>query len=748
MSLKLFLTLATIVGVAARCPHSKLWMKHGPEKAAEILSQRHAAHEFKEMSAHPHRKLADDGKPGRGYGTCVYENPFAGTTACVQLVGAGFTDSSAKAMCDNAMGGMAVGILAKGTECFATSNPMLAGFCYTAEGAMAQADPMLLVPSVPTMNSCEKIAKSCVQWSRGRFVMAGQCADGSASGTPMVASAPTANGAPTPAPAPVDPCSIAPGPMGAAHQHARSPGYRKDCRDAPAKNSPYQWPLQWKADYSYDSIPVKGAGRKPGYSSRGTVYYDLGRNWKRSDTFNTTGQMAFVDDSMVSQEAHDSTMLHRGSEMFFIDRFKNGTSTCKKMNLGIVGNIRPDWFMDARGAATGVQFMGNQHIYHRGDPTLVKQWRKKDFADMYFVMSILEDVAEDGVHWPVQRNDPGEGFGDDGLHSFWNHQILSDADQDLFLVDEGMDCEMMAGSESDGPPTESMAEMIPSNLNVDETGWVELEYTASPQGKSLQRALFAALDKGESKTGAMVTAAAPGVLDLDGNGELHVCKEDSGKMSLEAHFTAADDVWVSIGVRPESAPDFCQMLPANIKVAQTSSYGEWSVHEGELLKAMKTFEPAAAVLDKFEGAATELPAVVERVDGMTTLTLADHEAMQTGVNTKFIYAIGKKGSLSYHGLRGCVNIATKSIPKCSDSANVELVERKQAIASSENVACDKAVGDGLSSIEATLASLTSKLEEMSQVPKVSCKQLKNVGGCNKWSVFCRWVAQGKKCVAR
>jgi hypothetical protein len=91
-------------------------------------------------------------------------------------------------------------------------------------------------------------------------------------------------------------------------------------------------------------------------------------------------------------------MIHRGNKMMFI-YWKNDTEVgssdpaqiaeCNWLNLRIIGNIRPDWFIDDRGDSTGVQYLGKKHVLHGSKPRLVKQWRKKDFANQYFVMSML-----------------------------------------------------------------------------------------------------------------------------------------------------------------------------------------------------------------------------------------------------------------------------------------------------------------------------------------------------------------------
>ena len=130
-----------------------------------------------------------------------------------------------------------------------------------------------------------------------------------------------------------------------------------------------------------------------------------------------------------------STMIHRENLMYFIswkedvtnpvqvgERDASKIEECTMLNMAVVGNIRPDWFMDKRGDDTDVQYLGNQHVYYADGqtPKLVKQWRKKDFASQYFVMSMTgnppnmleqdpEAPVEDNMHWPLILNVPGEG---------------------------------------------------------------------------------------------------------------------------------------------------------------------------------------------------------------------------------------------------------------------------------------------------------------------------------------------------
>ena len=132
---------------------------------------------------------------------------------------------------------------------------------------------------------------------------------------------------------------------------------------------------------------------------------------------------------------------------------------------------------------TDVQYLGNQHIYYNnnGEPRLVKQWRKKDFAGHYFVMSILENPQEDGVHWPMTLNVPGEGFGDDILQMYTNHSTLNDQDDYMFLLDKAYaDATGLTCVKQDLTPTNPVEGKIPSNLVVDPHAWFSNEYTFSP----------------------------------------------------------------------------------------------------------------------------------------------------------------------------------------------------------------------------------------------------------------------------
>lgn len=241
--------------------------------------------------------------------------------------------------------------------------------------------------------------------------------------------------------APVGRCALANGLAGGAHQDARSPGYDRDCRETAGESSPYMWPLSFFFE-SEDTV-MNWDSDTPTAQVHTRTWYLLGKNWKRRDVFD--GKMPGRPGT-GSPDSELSTVLHRNELIVFID-WANGTDfknvseivSCFSLRVGGVGAIRPDWFLDSRPYFTddiASQYLGNQHIYHQGKPTLVKQWRKSDHSGQYFVMSLQEHAGSDGIHWPLEFDIPGEGFGPDLLRSMYNHSLLDDEDVERFMVDQ------------------------------------------------------------------------------------------------------------------------------------------------------------------------------------------------------------------------------------------------------------------------------------------------------------------------
>jgi len=250
--------------------------------------------------------------------------------------------------------------------------------------------------------------------------------------------------------------------------HALSPGYSADCADAPGRGSPYAWPLRWKAQLEGKMMLV--GFNKVLRETRGVNWYRFDKNWKRGDMYSTKG---------------NSTVLHRGPRMTFLKwsgDIGSKITSCMWMNMSVVGNVRPDWFLDKRGGGSiDVQYLGKEHIYYMGEPRLVSKWRKNDMRNTYFTVSVDELVGFRGVHWPLVVNVPGEGIMPfDTLQKFYNHEVLAEDDEAPFLLDEtyvaaGGSCKKIPG----GGPGRLPPWHLPSELDKDTNSWRSVEWTGS-----------------------------------------------------------------------------------------------------------------------------------------------------------------------------------------------------------------------------------------------------------------------------
>jgi len=678
--LALFCT-AAVVTTEAACPYSKLWMTHGPEKAAAMLEE--AAPDVRRANAGRRTMSPLAATLSTGYGTCSWANPFSGGADCAQLMDEGWDEAESKKMCDNAMMGMATGTLVKGGRCPQLDDPNVAGYCVTGEAPLQQASIMTMQPGNPMMGSCEQVSSACSMWSQGLWMPAGKCAGDESPDGDSTSGAPAQKGP--------QPCAIAPGPMGAAHMLSSS-SYAADCKDAPAAGSPYQWPLRWTALQHTVSLPTTPE-HKP-HSSTTRVYYDATRNWKRSDTLAQEGTFALDFNDWDPKTVDQSIMLHRGNDMRFLTFFKNGTKTCRKMDMGVIGNIRPDWFLDTRGAQTSAQYMGNQYVFLEGKPTLVKQWRKMDFANMYFIMSMAaKPDPETGVHWPLMRNDPGEGFGPDNLHRYTEHELLEEGNDDPFMIDDGMYCPdynrggggMMGGdSKEEGEGGGSGGgfafggEEVPSFLNVDEAGWVELTWSGSPNGEKTPPLMMGGIPahsppgkaQGEKAISAPPSSLPAGVdLDLDGKGTLRICSEGAGRFQVEASFSSPG--WVSMG-HPTTETARCSMLPADVVLAENKD--GWTVGHSPLHPGVRGLAGQAMTdfrADLARGKESKFAfadAAVAEFEGSVVLSYTFSDKSEDKLH--FTWASGNNGPMSYHEGRGCTDVEVNDVPACGGATAV------------------------------------------------------------------------------
>lgn len=589
-----------------------------------------------------------------GAGMCQYTSPFAGP-GCMQYTGSSWNSATAKADCDRAMGGMVVGTLTEGKMCPEKQDADFAGYCFTNRDKSNEF--AMVMKTSPMSSTCEAVADACTTWSAGVFAPAGKCA-GSANGDLS---------------GKIGRCTMGPGPMGGAHQDGRSPGYDNNCPGTPAAGSKFQWPLRWTAISNTTSLPAdpfdKNGNKKEVWHAHGRVYYDLSKNWKRQEWTHREGRQ-FFDSTPL--EAVRSVMVHRGRDMVFVNYFKNNTKSCQKLDLSIIGNMRPDWFLDGRGQGSSSQYLGNQHINYLGKPTLVKQWRKKDFAAMYFVMSMAGEPDKDGIHWPLILDLPGEGFGEDALNTFYDHKLLPDSDEEderIFWPDKGMNCVQDTNSMSGPPSTDDMDAMhIRSNLNVAEAGWVALEYSAAPGEAvpTINELQVASLkdptpcDEGKGQTANMKTEA------IGDFGEISYCKASSGDIEIHTSYLGSEAAWTSIGFRTPSAPDMCTMLPAEAAMAIPEGN---SVKMGlsDLPKSLKNFgsngidflDSMQPLLENSEVST----ATYEYSNGKTRFHLSRMIKGDPDV-VRLTWAVGNSATFTYHRARGCVDLT--NIPACGE----------------------------------------------------------------------------------
>eukprot|EP00804_Cyclotella_cryptica_P010554 CCRYP_018794-RA/>CCRYP_018794-RA protein AED:0.03 eAED:0.03 QI:0/0.66/0.5/1/0.66/0.75/4/234/788 len=711
-----------------KCPYADRWLAKGPEQAVIELGLDRTVVGHKDASHRRNVEMAT-------LGSCTFTNPFSGDS-CTEYRGTGWTTDSMKERCSQE----ASSTFTEAEGCAFDGNA--AGYC-VKEVADETFEYNVLVLSA--VADCDGNKMACETFVGGTFTAASACsvsdtstnANNSATSTSPVSDFSTTENVSTT----TSTCDIAPGAIGAAHQAAFSSGYRcvsrsltNSCPDAPAQGSPYMWPLKWAADYETQNMAF--GSDEVVFTSRGRTFYSLDKNWKRSDTTYQLGVLRTIGQGPCDDldEAWEeigltaciknqtdgtmTTMLHKGNMMYFLS-WKNDTivepgeadatkiEDCSSINVQIVGNIRPDWFLDARGDSTGTQYLGNQHVFYDSNtPKLVKQWRKKDFASQYFVMSMMENPLskkagndtnvdpEDSIHWPLLLNIPGEGFGDDMLQRYSNHTLLADDDDKLFTLVEnylenGGTCVDVGGGEI-GPPISEVH--IPSNLEIDES-FLSNEFTFSPfwqnQSSYDNDAVLSDSNESSDPSSKAVTEVSDRVI-------VESCFDDSTNsidMSvyyLDIETTDAGTLpWMALGFR---SSDKCAMTPPDggstpiILITHSSTEADPVAHSGDLVpeaKAMsedsytaiyQSLVPLADSLDYSDvsvsapmlGSASSFAAGTSSIADEDTVTLSFKQVAENKPDViYFTYAIGAQSQLSVHTTRECFEI--RDFPSCPTS---------------------------------------------------------------------------------
>jgi len=700
-----------------KCPYAHRWLAKGPEQAAiELGLNRNLVVGREDASQRRNLELTT-------VGSCTYTNPFTGDS-CTEFRGTGWTTDSMKERCSEESSST----FTAGEGCAFDDDT--AGYCVKSVTSDSFEYNLLVLSATA---DCDGNKMACETFVGGSFTPSSACgasdastnADSSATSNPSVSDFSTIESESNA----TSPCGIAPGAIGAAHQAAFSSGYSNSCPNTPAQGSPYMWPLKWAANYETQNMAF--GSDEVVFTSRGRTFYSLDKNWKRSDTtyqlglLRTIGQgpcddldeeweeMGLTACIKNQTDGTMTTMLHKGNMMYWIS-WKNDTvvepgevdatkiEDCSSTNLQIIGNIRPDWFLDARGDSTDTQYLGNQHVfYDASTPKLVKQWRKKDFASQYFVMSMMENPLsknagnntdfdpEDSIRWPLLLNIPGEGFGDDMLQRYSNHKLLTDDDDDLFLLVEnylelGGTCESVGGG-AIGPPISEVH--IPSNLEVDES-FISNEFTFSPfwQDQSSQENESVLSDGTESSNA--VTEVSDRVV-------VESCFDDStNSIDMSVHFLGIETTdigtlpWMALGFR---SSDMCAMTPPDggstpiILITHSSTEADPVAHSGDLVPEAKAMseESYAAIyqslvpLDEsvnytnvsvgapmLGSSSSSFAARTSSIADEDTVTLSFKRAVESKPDVMyFTYAIGAQSQLSIHTTRSCFEL--RDFPPCS-----------------------------------------------------------------------------------
>jgi rubredoxin len=229
-------------------------------------------------------------------------------------------------------------------------------------------------------------------------------------------------------------CTLAEGFAAGAHQHANSVGYDTNCSGSPGQESPYMFPMHFGFHGEETTLPYDT--NVPTLVKKTQKWYNFKKMLKRSDSIDA-----------VPRTPNDlTTVLHRHS-MMWIMYWKDGADFrnvsqvkyCMYIDMGNIGLMRPDFFLDARpydAKDIQTQYLGKQHLYHYGKPRLVKQWRKRDFVNTTFTISIDEHASDDRIHYPLMMNIPGELAGPDVINQLHRHKILSEEDEHVYYLDE------------------------------------------------------------------------------------------------------------------------------------------------------------------------------------------------------------------------------------------------------------------------------------------------------------------------
>ena len=260
---------------------------------------------------------------------------------------------------------------------------------------------------------------------------------------------------------------------------------------------------------------------------------------------------------------------------------------------------------------------------------------------------------------------PGEGFGDDFLQHYSEHQLLNDDNEAEFLLDEayeamGGTCYQRSGG-SGGPPL--LEEPVPSQLEKEESSWRSIEYTFSPVYTPPQSS-----EAGISPVSAMSLEVEDGV-------DVKACMEGN-TLSFEMAVKTQQPVWMAVGFREDAD---CVMTPrggadGQVVWVQPEASGEISVKFGMLPGAIRGFSPTVsqeflASLQQLEATPDMGEGSVSFRDGKMTVTFKRSYTAAVPEEFHLNFAHGGGADIGYHPSRGCFKL--EGLPSCGEEARID-----------------------------------------------------------------------------
>mmetsp|Transcript_19592 Transcript_19592/g.41295 ORF Transcript_19592/g.41295 Transcript_19592/m.41295 type:complete len:682 (+) Transcript_19592:169-2214(+) len=657
--------------VHARCPYEALWMPDSPAKLPEdhpamlaYTGGRHLQQQEEGDNEAPASAPSDGFSREsfqKGAGTCEYKNPFTQFDTCVQMTGSNWdAEDQARAYCEGGGIGIpgTVGTFTPGAVCAAFDDANFAGVCVNGEGEADETASAFVEVEGNLLGSCDLTISGCETFGGGKWYAAGgKCSKESLSDdvTTSVVDVPPGTSV---ADLAEGECKLQAGIAGGGHMDIDA-FWSSACANS---NSSYSMPRRWTA--VTETITTQQENRS---RSVGRVWYDVGNNRKREDSYLVEGELN------VFQNAKNTTFLHFGPQFYLIDWNEDGNHTCVIANSP-VGILRPNWIIDSEGYDALSQYLGTEYMVYEGEYRRVKKFRKTEpLEDAYMIQSFDDQevwvTPEGEKRRPLNRQTPGAPFQGDAVNAYFNHS--TDFSDDVFDVWKTLDCVerefnrsqfQEIAAENGANLTEGISGLnMNSSFHVDSSVFqqdceecdivYEIREVDEESGEA-DEAEGDASDGSDSEDDAAASAGGE-ASDFSGSEEA-----DGGKIKVQWSYSAAnntlslearlsDDVWFAIAFPEEE----CLMEPAVSVIAlpgDDAVEGNSYTINSHSLSGIRQSNDISEI-PRFETSKSAEGDIVISLDKVVT----------GGFPLSVTWAKGFERKLGYHGGsgRGCLAVA-------------------------------------------------------------------------------------------